>query len=131
MGLMWISDNKRSYSKQFLRYFLTWNTYPIKTGNLCFPRIAKTIFIYHECYFSLIARCNIPSWLIIIYFLLFMLLLLAQSNNRITRKRFKICSQLTIKAPERHRWRRSGIFIVNFDHILRLFLVFLLLTLNN
>ena len=25
----------------------------------------------------------------------------------------------------RHQWRRSGIFIVNFEHISRLFLVFL------
>ena len=28
------------------------------------------------------------------------------------------------------QWRRSGIFIVNFEHILRLVLVFLLLTLS-
>ena len=38
----------------------------------------------------------------------------------------KICSKLTIKTPE----RRSGVFIVNFDNILHLFVVFLLLTLN-
>ena len=31
------------------------------------------------------------------------------------------------KEPERRYWRRSGIFIVNFEHILHLFLVFLLL----
>ena len=31
--------------------------------------------------------------------------------------------------PSRH-WRRSGIFIVNFEHISHLVLVFLLLTLN-
>ena len=29
-----------------------------------------------------------------------------------------------------YHWRRSGIFIVNFEHILHLVLVFLLLTLN-
>ena len=34
------------------------------------------------------------------------------------------------KTPERHHWRRSGVFIVNFDHISHLALVFLLLTLN-
>ena len=28
------------------------------------------------------------------------------------------------------KWRRSGVFIVNFEHILHLFLVFLFLTLN-
>ena len=26
------------------------------------------------------------------------------------------CSKLTIKTPERRHWRRSGVFIVNFEH---------------
>ena len=38
-------------------------------------------------------------------------------------------SKLTIKTPERRQCRRSGVFIVNFEH-LHLFLVFLLLTLS-
>ena len=42
----------------------------------------------------------------------------------------KICSKLTIKIPEQPQWRRSGIFIVNFEHVSHLVLVFLLLTLN-
>ena len=51
-------------------------------------------------------------------------------DNRNTRKRYEICSNLIKKPPEwRHR-RRSGVFIVNFEHILHFFLVFLLLTLN-
>ena len=41
-----------------------------------------------------------------------------------------MCSKLTIKTLEQHHWRRSGIFIVNFEHISHLVLVFLLLTLN-
>ena len=41
-----------------------------------------------------------------------------------------MCSKLTIKAPERRLWRRSGVFIVNFQHISHLDLVFLLLTLS-
>ena len=48
--------------------------------------------------------------------------------NRNTRTRREIYSRLTIKIPE--RWRRSGNFIVNFEHILHLALVFLLLTLD-
>ena len=44
--------------------------------------------------------------------------------------RFKICSKLTIKTPERRQSRRSGVFIVNFEHISHFVLVFLLLTLN-
>ena len=41
-----------------------------------------------------------------------------------------MCSQLTIKTPERRQLRPSGVFIVNFEHISHLSLVFLLLTLN-
>ena len=36
------------------------------------------------------------------------------------------CSKLTIKTPQRCHWRRSGVFIVNFEHISHLFLVLLL-----
>ena len=41
-----------------------------------------------------------------------------------------MCSKVTIKIPERRQWRRSGIIIVNFEHILHLVLLFLLLTLS-
>ena len=47
-----------------------------------------------------------------------------------TRKRCEICSKLTIKTPELRQRSLSGVFIVNFEHISHLFLVFLLLTLN-
>ena len=39
-------------------------------------------------------------------------------------------SDLTIKTPEGCHWRRSGVFIVNFEDISHLVLMFLLLTLN-
>ena len=42
---------------------------------------------------------------------------LLKVNNRNTRTRCEICSKLTTKAPERRKWRRSGVFIVNFEHI--------------
>ena len=51
-------------------------------------------------------------------------------NNRNTGTRCEICSKLTIKTPERRQWRRSGAFIVNYEQISHLALVFLLLTLN-
>ena len=51
-------------------------------------------------------------------------------NNRNTTTRCEICSNLTIKTPERLQWGRSGVFIVNLEHISLLVLVFLLLTLN-
>ena len=51
-------------------------------------------------------------------------------SNRNTRTGCEICSELTIKTPERRHWCRSGVFIINFEHISHLVLVFLLLTLN-
>ena len=52
-------------------------------------------------------------------------------NKRNTRTGCEICSKLIIKAPERRQWRRSGVFIINFEHISHLVLVFLLLTLRS
>ena len=46
-------------------------------------------------------------------------------NNRYTRTRYDICSKLTIKTTERHQWRRSGVIIVNIEHISYFVLVFL------
>ena len=51
-------------------------------------------------------------------------------NNRKTWTRCEICSKLKIKTPERRYWRRSGVFIANFEHISHLVLLFLLLTLS-
>ena len=53
-----------------------------------------------------------------------------QVKNRNTKTRCEICSKLTIKTPERWYWRRSDVFIVNFEHISQIILVFLMLTLS-
>ena len=45
-------------------------------------------------------------------------------NNRNIKKSCEICSKLTVKTPERCQY----VFIVNFEHISHLLLVFLLLT---
>ena len=45
-------------------------------------------------------------------------------NNRSTRTRCKICPKLTVKTPKRRHWRRSGVLIVNFEHISLLVLDF-------
>ena len=44
--------------------------------------------------------------------------------NRKTKKRYEICSKLTIKISEIiiNKYRRSSVFIVNFEHILQLLL---------
>ena len=51
-------------------------------------------------------------------------------KNRNTRRRSGICSKLTIKSSERYHWRRFGVFIINFEHISHLFLMFLFLSIN-
>ena len=55
---------------------------------------------------------------------------LLKVNNRNTRTRCEMCLKLTRKTPERRHLRRFGVFIVNFEHISHLAVVFLLLTLN-
>ena len=47
-------------------------------------------------------------------------------TNINTRRKCELCLKLMIKTPER---RRSDVFIVNMEHILHLFLVFIFLTL--
>ena len=39
-------------------------------------------------------------------------------NNRNTGTKCEICSKLTIKIPDQRHWRRSGVFVVNFERIL-------------
>ena len=51
-------------------------------------------------------------------------------NNRNNRLRYEICSKLKIKTPERRQRYLSGVFIVNFEHISHIFLMFLLLALK-
>ena len=48
-------------------------------------------------------------------------------DNRNTTKMFEIYSKLTIKIPGRSHWHRSGVFMVNFEQVSWLFVVFLLL----
>ena len=50
--------------------------------------------------------------------------------NKNNRTRFEICSELTIKTQERRHWRRSNVFIVNFEHISHLVPAFQLLILS-
>ena len=54
---------------------------------------------------------------------------LVKVNIGNTRRMCEICSELTIKTPEQLQWRRSGVFIVNFEQISHIALVPPLLTL--
>ena len=42
---------------------------------------------------------------------------LLKFNNRSIRLKCEICLKLTIKTRERRHWHRSGVLIVNFEHI--------------
>ena len=51
-------------------------------------------------------------------------------NIRKTRTTCEICSNLTKMTPDRRQWRGSAVSVINFEHILHLVLVFLLLGLS-
>ena len=78
--------------------------------------------LYLKKWCGIYRRCEIKYFPAAIYLL--------KVNIRNTRTRCEICSNLKIKAPELRQWRRSGVFIVNFEHISHLVLVFLSLTLK-
>ena len=104
---------------------INWELIPI-IGNLLKEFVESSIYIVFKVRFCLLLLANccvLPTrYPDNIY--------LFKVNNRSTRKRCEICSKLTIEIPERRQWRLSGIFIVNFENISHLLLVFLLLTLN-
>ena len=52
-------------------------------------------------------------------------------DNGNTRTMCEICSILTLRAPRLRRWRPSVVFMVNFEQISHIVIVFSLLTLNN
>ena len=53
-----------------------------------------------------------------------------KDNNRSTRASYEIYSKLAIKTPQLRQLRRCGVFIVNFEYISHLVLVFLFLALG-
>ena len=85
-------------------------------------------FIYAILMYEIIYVIYIYIYIYIIYYIIYNINIL-KVNNRNTRTKCEICSKLTVKTPERSR-RRSGVFIVNFEHISHFVLVFQLLTLN-
>ena len=70
-------------------------------------------------FIKFVTDMNIPT---VIYFF--------KVNNRSTRAMCEIRSELTLKTTERTQWRRSGVFIANFEQMSHIVLVLLLLTWN-
>ena len=61
---------------------------------------------------------NICKWLLLYLFISHPEnIYLFKGNNKNARKRFGICSKLTIKTPERHHWSCYWIFIINSEQI--------------
>ena len=97
----------------------------------------KNWWKYWKLYSSLSFSCN-PSLSDLSHFLIYSLLFennlaniyLFKFNSTNTKRRCEICSKLPIKTREPRQWRRSRVFIVKFEDISYLFLVFLLLTLS-
>ena len=52
-------------------------------------------------------------------------------RNHWNQPKYEICWGLSMSTPERRQWHRSGVFILNFEHILHLFLIFLSVTFKN
>ena len=121
---------------------------PILLSPKCLP-LFKASFLYFLLLSKLTFETLRTIWHINILFKKLMAahpagIYLLKVNNRNTRTRCEVCSKITIKTLERRHkmehlvitiitkssilWRRSAIFIVNFEHISHLALIFLLLT---
>ena len=94
-----------------------WNLTSFWSLLLTLNKSSILIYCNYCCLEHVIAYCSVVIYLL-------------KVNIINTRTRCEICSKLTIKTPERRSWRRSGVFIVNFEHISHLVLVLLWITLN-
>ena len=104
------------------QYSMSLNQFHI---SLVFRKMRITLFwIRHP------TTVSVRRWWVVRHMLAITPQLLFCLKNRNTRDRCELCSKLTIKTQERPHWGCSGGFIVNFEHIQHLFLVFLLLTLT-
>ena len=86
-------------------------SFPFEKRKLILQILATFIYVF--------SLCNNPAN---IY--------LFKVNNEIIKAMCETCSKSTIKTLDQRQWNCSGAFVVNFDHISRFFLVFLLLRLS-
>ena len=128
LKLRWVTDFKFSPFKGWLIYFII-----IKAQAFRSWKYSQSSWLYFE-WLKFVFRNNTSgNFLKILPYFLQSIpvdIYLFKVNNKNTRTRCEICSKLTMKTPERRQWRCSGVFIVNFEHISHLILVFLLLTLG-
>ena len=117
-----LSEFARNFSKCF---------YSFSSIFFFFPFLSKTTIFHKNSGGSQLKRKYFVMR-ILVGKVLAKIYLLKVIIETLTRKRWEIWQKLTIKTPEQRQWHRSGVFIVNFEHIhlSELFLVFLLLALN-
>ena len=116
----------RKFSEDVMQSVQIVNTSNIKTVQE--SKNPSSRHIDHDCLINSVSSENQNKSYLISSFPAGIYLL--KVNNRNTRTRCEICSKSTIMTPEQRQWRRSGVFIVDFEHISHLVLVFLLLTLS-
>ena len=117
---LWISKmNYRKGTKWFglLVYLFFWRGKFQVTVHLWFFMIVRKIPGYSTPPIFMINHFRI-FWRILANIYLF------KVNIGNTRKRFKKCSKLIIKTPERRHSRHSGVFIVSFEHVSSFFYCF-------
>ena len=87
----------------------------------------RTLLFFPYPFTKLSLETNLKNEKTVLSFSIAVVIYLPKVNNRNTRTMWEISLRLTIKTPERRRWRRSSVFIVNFEQISHTVLVFLLL----
>ena len=96
------------FASRFFKVCLTIYTFHVK--NMEFRRVFGTLWKRRNVFARIVLAGNY----------------MFQVNNRNIRTRCEICSKLTIKTPERPQWRRSSVFIVNFEQVLTGIFIFLI-----
>ena len=114
---------KKNFNKMF--EFITRSVTSFRVTPFCnsrIPNLIKTdlLRIY----------CGLPPAGFKMFYILTHPAFNCSNSNRNTRTICEICSKLTMKTLERRQLRRSGVFIVHFEQISPIVLMFLSLTLN-
>ena len=154
MSIYWVSLRIRTPFTQCLVFvfYLFLEMFPILAWRLCYPEAFCPFFIFDKI---TVETSNGVTWFAIDLNLTFLFsrvqtvlnssftlsipsccipasIYLFRVVSRNTRTMYKIYVKLTIKTPVRRpcQYRRSGVFVVNSEHISHIVLVFFLLILN-
>ena len=103
----------------------SWNN--LASNRAFIEYVSYALYQVFQIYSSIVSSRILNTWLwirnIIRIINLYMktYIYLFKVSNRNTRKRCEICSKLTIKTTKQSQEGHSGVFIVNFKHILHFF----------